>query len=323
MKLIGIAAVILTLLPWAVLAEEVVEAVLAEVNGEVITRYDITVATAESVAALNEKHKGQIPQEELRKTLNYALRSQIERILLLGEAEKNLNERVKAMITQDVDSAIKELVARAGSLTTFQRELEKNGQTLDSKKQRMKEDVMIKYLLNEKVRAWITVSPAEIRRYYQQHGADFEHPASVRFRQILIKVSEYEDRTRAKMAAENILEEIKNGTDFAKLAQQRSHGPESAGGGLWDFIEQGNLPEEIEAVLFSLEPGQVSRVIETDRAYYILKCEEKKSARTESFDEVQEKIENIISDDKFQDNLINYLSELRNNAHVTIYSPTF
>ena len=320
MKTIGIAIVILTAASQAVAAEEVVDAVLAEVNGKPIMRYDMAVDTRESVEALNEKYKGEIPREELRKVLNDALRWRIERLLLLEEVENVLDERVKAKIAEEVDSLVKELIGQTGSLPTFQRELEKNGQTIESKKQQMREDMMIKYLIDEKVRKWITVSPAEIREYYRRHGTEFEHPEAVRFRQILIKVSEYEDRTRAKMATEGILEKVKKGEDFAEIARRQSQGPESVNGGLWDFIERGNLLRDVEDILFSLKAGQLSSVIETEKAYYILKCEENRPARTESFDEVQKKIERIIGEEKMQYNLIEYLSKLRGNARITIYS---
>jgi len=316
-----IGVLVMLLAAGAAFSQEVVDSVLAEVNGKVITRYDITLATRDGLAKLTEKYGEEVPREEVIKLYKRALLERIERTLLLQEAGRILDERSKRRITDNVDSLIKTLIARAGSLIAFQRKLQESGETVDLRKKRLQEERMIEQLLDEKVRVWISVSPAEMRRYYRQNRSRFEHPEMVKFRQILIKVGEYEDKAHARTAAENILRKIREGQDFATLARSRSHGPESARGGLWDFIGRGSLPEPVERVLFSLKAGEVSPVIETEKAFYILKAEEVRPQRTETFEEVQEKIGLALKDAKFRRALLEYLSKLRKNSQIRIYSP--
>jgi parvulin-like peptidyl-prolyl isomerase len=308
------------LLAGTAFGEEVVDSVLAEVNGTIITRYDISLATRDAMEELNKKYNGKVPPQETLQLVRNALWDRVDRILLLEEAQKMLDERVKATIAGQVEDVIKKFIAEAGSLVTFQRQLHERGHTVDSRKKELIEERMIQQLLNEKVRMWVSVSPAEIKAYYQEHRGDFEHPERVKFRQIVIRVSEYEDTDQAYDAAKNVMEKIRAGHDFAALAKTRSHGPLGEEGGLWDFIERGNLLKPIEEAVFSLDVGQVSPIIDMDNAFYIVKVEARQPRRIELFGEVQGKIEVAIREEKYRKALQEYIVKLRKSAQIKIYS---
>jgi foldase protein PrsA len=80
----------------------------------------------------------------------------------------------------------------------------------------------------------------------------------------------------AKSKAEDVLKQVKAGTDFGELAKKYSQASDAASGGDLGFFTKGQLPDNVQAAAEALQPGQVSDVIKTQYGYEILKVLEKK-----------------------------------------------
>ena len=77
--------------------------------------------------------------------------------------------------------------------------------------------------------------------------------------------------------AEEALERLKNGEDFAKLAKEVSQDDFTAeDGGDIGWFEQDEMEPEFEEAAFSLNPGDVSDVIRTEEGYHIIKVIKKR-----------------------------------------------
>lgn len=84
------------------------------------------------------------------------------------------------------------------------------------------------------------------------------------------------DETRA--LAQKVLDEIKGGADFAKMAKTYGQDGTKDNGGDLDFFKKGEMVPEFEIVAFALATGTVSQeLVETQFGYHIIKSEEKKS----------------------------------------------
>ncbi|RMH34974.1 MAG: hypothetical protein D6687_01420 [Acidobacteria bacterium] len=100
------------------------------------------------------------------------------------------------------------------------------------------------------------VTDADIEKYLK------EHP-------------ELDNRAEKRAKAEEILNRVRAGEDFAELAKQFSEDPGSKDkGGLYENIRKGAFVPEFESAALSLEPGQVApQVVETQFGYHIIKLE--------------------------------------------------
>lgn len=108
------------------------------------------------------------------------------------------------------------------------------------------------------------VASSEIERYYAEHRSDFERARRVRLRQILVQ-----DRAAAELA----LAELEAGVDFAEVARLRSIGPSASSGGLQGELSREDLPPALADVVFELEEGEWSGLLEADYGFRIFEVE--------------------------------------------------
>jgi parvulin-like peptidyl-prolyl isomerase len=155
-------------------------------------------------------------------------------------------------------------------------------------------DFLATEYVKEKVIAKIQVTEEDIKLYYQTHEEDFTSPEMIRARHILIKAAmsaSDEEKKSAREKAEGILERIKDGEDFATIAEEVSDdaGTQAKGGDL-GFFPRGRMIPEFEKAAFALNPGEMSDIVETPYGYHIITVEEKKEASPEPFEKVKDTV---------------------------------
>ncbi len=95
--------------------------------------------------------------------------------------------------------------------------------------------------------------------------------------------------------AEEILEKLNEGEDFAELATQYSQDPGSgAEGGSLGYFERGQMVPEFEQAAFNLEVGEISEPVQSQFGYHIIKVTDKKPYE-EDFEEVKDEIEEVLA----------------------------
>lgn len=85
-------------------------------------------------------------------------------------------------------------------------------------------------------------------------------PAQAHVRQILVDSLEEAETARSRLAS---------GDDFVTVSQELSRAPNAIDGGELGFFYEGNLPEEIDHVVFSLQPGAISDPVQGPSGYHV------------------------------------------------------
>ena len=155
-----------------------------------------------------------------------------------------------------------------------------------------------------------SISEKEIQLYYEKNMDRYKTPEQIRGRNILVKT---------KAEADEILQLLKDGADFGKLATARSIGPTGNRGGTFGWIGKGKMPPAIEKSAFSLESGEVSEAISTPSGYFLIKVEEKKSSRQQPFSEVKDKVRSHLKSDKQKNAVEKKTEELKEKYHVKLH----
>ena len=175
----------------------------------------------------------------------------------------------------------------------------------------------------------VTVTAADIDKYYRDHEDDYKIPDRVKARHILIRTprpgpdgkvdQKAVDEARAKAA--DILKQAKAGGDFAELAKKYSEdrgdaqNPGSAEqGGDLGWIVKGQTEAPFESAAFSMNKGQISDLVQTTYGFHIIQTEEKEIAHKKPLTEVKAEIEKTLKDQKTQDMLQQTGTSAENDA---------
>jgi peptidyl-prolyl cis-trans isomerase D len=137
-------------------------------------------------------------------------------------------------------------------------------------------------------------SAEDIEANYERNlNTQFTHPEQVRARHILIAVSPEAtpaEHAAARAKAEEVLQKVKSGGDFAKLAQQYSDDPGTKDrGGELGYFAKGEMVKPFEDAAFKLTPGQLT-LVQSQYGYHVLQLEEIKKASQDTLEQAKPKI---------------------------------
>ncbi|MCC7265095.1 MAG: peptidylprolyl isomerase [Candidatus Latescibacteria bacterium] len=122
----------------------------------------------------------------------------------------------------------------------------------------------------------VSVSPADLDAYYQEHQSEFQHGDQVRMSYVVLaRQPNAHDSLRVAQDAAQLRQEILQGADFAEMAKSLSEDPGSAnnGGDLGPFT-RGRMVKPFEEVAFALKPGEVSEPVLTPFGLHLIKVDE-------------------------------------------------
>jgi len=175
----------------------------------------------------------------------------------------------------------------------------------------IKEQLLIESLLKKKIATNINPSEQELKDYYEKNKDKFKTGQEVDTRQILVKTEKEAKEIQAK---------LQKGEDFANLAKTYSIDPSAkATGGAIGFHAKGTLLPEYEAAAAKLtKVGQISSPVKTQLGYHIIQLQGIKPAAYTPFDEVKDFIKQRIVQEKQNDVLEKYVSDLKSKAKITI-----
>jgi peptidyl-prolyl cis-trans isomerase D len=122
----------------------------------------------------------------------------------------------------------------------------------------------------------VTISDVAVENLIKEHPAEFLRPKVVRMRQIVLVIPPKADagaRQRLETQAQELLDKLKAGEDFASLAKTYSQDPASRDrGGDMGEVQRGQHPPQWDLAAFGLKPGEVGRA-DTPQAIYLLRME--------------------------------------------------
>jgi parvulin-like peptidyl-prolyl isomerase len=185
----------------------------------------------------------------------------------------------------------------------------KQAVSLEIWKERLKRQLLIEKVTHRELLSKISVTPEEIRDYYEQHRKAWAHGKQIRVHHILLP-----DKDKATL----VLEKLKKGEDFSTLARVHSIAPESEQGGDMGYVARGQLPKCFEDPLFRLEKDTLSPVIKTPYGYHIFKVIEKKDAGEPKIEDWIEKIKARLQQEKLEAAYGPWLAKLRSRYSITV-----
>lgn len=287
--------------------------VMVRVNGTPISRQEMDRA----VKVLLAQNQVQQPSPEiLKQAQSAALEQLISAELLYQQAAK--------LEVKDLDKQVADRLAvvkaKFPSEAEYTSALKGVDMTVQDIQEFTRKDIIINNLIDKRFASPAAVSEAETRKFYDENLEKyFKKPETARASHILIGVDEKasaEDRKKAKEKAEAILQRVKKGEDFAAIAKAESTCPSSAQGGDLGSFGRGQMVPPFENAVFTMKPGEVSNVVETQFGYHVIKLTEKHEASIEKYEDVKGKIQDHLKREKVQKALGDYIEQIRKEAKI-------
>lgn len=274
---------------------------IAEVNKSGITSNQLQSAFLKAISGYDDATLSSLDQSAIVSFKKNILDQLINTELLYQQTQK---EKVK-ISNNEINLEIDKIKDNFSSTEEFNEALKANNITLVRLKEDIKRQLMINSIL-EKTRNQVSISDKELLEYYNDNKESFLEPEQVHARHILLETEE---------EANNLLLQLKEGlTDFAELAKEKSVGPSAPSGGDLGFFTRGQMVKEFEDAAFSLEPGEISEVVQSQFGYHIIKSEEKKEEYSPTFEEAKERISNTLKNQRENEAILALTSKLREDA---------
>lgn len=297
---------------------ELANGVKAVVDDSAITLGEIE-ADAIMLASELRRQYGRQPglyEQKVMEARNDSMEQAIRRQLILHDFEVSGYSLPESIIEEVVQDEIK---ARFGDRATLTKTLQAQGITFEKWRQQARDRFIISQLQAKNVFRESVISPNKIERYYQEKKNDYKIEEQVKLRMIVLnKGNETEDESSRKLAGE-ILLKIREGTPFSEMAMIHSQGSQRASGGEWGWVERSVLRKELADIAFSLKPGELSEVIETPQAVYLMLVEDRRSAHTKPLADVQEEIEKNLMTQERERLQRQYIDKLRKKTFVRYF----
>ncbi len=297
-----------------------VNAVLAQVNDEVITREDILGPLRTQVEQWRTELSPEAFEGRYRYVVQRKLREAINQRLAVQEAKRVLKDEEKKEIEAALEKLLKDLTAEAGSRPLLEARLARQGTTVDAAMERERQRMLVQRFLQQRIAPSVHVTHSELLSRYEEVRAErYVKPTRVRLGLMTLKKNEFLSAEEGRALAAAVHKRAEAGEDFARLAERYSHDVMAAKGGDWDFMTQGAFRvKAVDEALFRLSAGQVAPLVETDDAWYVVKTLAREEGRTVPFTEVQGEIEQEIRDERFNDAAAKYIQDLYGRAYVRI-----
>jgi len=188
--------------------------------------------------------------------------------------------------------------------------------------EKIRRSLLIEALLKIEVENRSIVSPAEIRAYYDQNPARFQHPESFTFQTISVLPPANatadqlkEGRVRAEQALRQA-KATKTAEEFGLLAEKISDDDYRVMMGQHKPLPTNQLAPQVVKALLAMHAGDVSDVIQIDQAYTILRLGEHTPAGKAKFEDVQAQLAKELQQNKRNDLRVALDKKLRQNAKI-------
>jgi peptidyl-prolyl cis-trans isomerase C len=203
-----------------------------------------------------------------------------------------------------------ELITRELLMQEARRQGLDQSESIRDKTQRFKEQLILDELLKDKLQTKVELTKAELDAYYERHARELLDPLKVQVSQMLLP---------NYPAAKDLETQVNRGGDFAKFAQRYSIDEKTKpkGGDLGPY-RKGLLVPEVDAVVHSLKPGQVSAPIKTADGYYLVMITPLDKEIIQADLAIQERLRQELLADKRRKRFEEVIADIRANATVRL-----
>ena len=297
-------------------AVDTVDRIVAVVNDEIILLSELAVFSGPFEERAAQEAPDPVGRALARREVRQKILDEMIADRLVAEEAAMLGLSVSE---REVDSEVAR-IKRENNLddAAFRKQLAAQGMD-----ERMLRDQLRRIRLRQKVtevrvQPRVAVSDAEVRRYYEDN---FREDFKVRVRMLskkFPKAASTAEIAKLQVKLREIRDRVTGGEDFGEIAKTESEGSNPTQGGDIGWIVRGDVAEEIEALAFTLEKGQVSDPFRLGDGVHILQVTDREPLPPKAFAEVEDRIRNVLLGRAGEKEYSRWVNELRAKSFIEI-----
>jgi len=309
---VGMLAVLGGAVSPAFAARKVIERIIARVNTEIVTQRQFEREREKLRAQLAQQNSGAELESKVREDSKDLLRDLIDQALMVQKA-KDLDVNVETDVVKRLDEIRKNV--KLDSLEDLQREVEKQGLIWEDFKEDIRRNLLMREVIGREVGRNVIVSREDSRKFFQEHQQEFASPAGVELAQILISNEKHKPE-EAEKRAKDALAELKAGARWADVCKKYSDDATANEGGYIGFMKAGTLAAAINEPIAKLEINEYTDLITIKSGYIILRLLDRRSEGIPKFEEIEQRVNEYLYNQKMAPALRQYLATLRKESYV-------
>ena len=298
----------------------VVEEIIARVNNDVITMSDYQKAEEQLREEVAHDCQGCPPDRvmtEFKDQQKDLLRGLIDQSLMVQRA-KDMGISVESDVIKRLDDVRKQ--NGLASLEDLEKAVESSGLAWEDYKTTIRNGLLTQEVVRREVGSHINIGNDEVKKYYDAHPQEFTRPEQVVLSEIFLSTEgkSPEEIESVQKKAEDLRNRVVKGDDFNEIAKRYSEGSTAKDGGDLGTFKQSELAPQLEEVVFKMDKGQITDVIQTKTGFEVLKVENHYQAGLQPMDKVENEIMNRLYMVKMQPQMRDYLAQLREESYVMV-----
>jgi hypothetical protein len=244
--------------------------------------------------------------------LQQHLESMIDRILIVKEFEHKKGKIPESFIEGHYQQYLRERFHNQRQ--PFSEYLHQHGKSIHEFKEEIRQYAIVRFMRQEHVKA--TISPEEIRLYYEQHRKDFFHKAQVHLQQAIVPYRSTDDRKIRRETLEPMLLTGSKGMDLReRVSLWQKEIPDMRYQDL-GWISPDDLRPELQSAAQRLTKGEHTPWLDISNAWALLYLSDQRPEYCDTLPEVYGPIQDILCEQRQQENYDIWMQELRKKAFV-------
>ena len=259
--------------------------IAAVVNDEIITTYELDKAVVDTLT--KDPKRNQMSAAQLDQMKKQTLENLIN--------EKLFDQRTKELGIEVSDAeltgAIEDVAVKNGlSKEALYKALDAQGLTMDTYRDKIKKEILHYKLLSREVNYKVLVTSSEVRRYYDEHVAEYNFEPKIHIKRISFAIPKGDEKklTALHKQVEVTRDLLLNGEGFDTVLT--GLGNAASGGDMGSLVEA-DLAKPLEAVLVGLKAGDVTKPVELNDQIHIFQVVSRTKPGDDPFEQAKPQIE--------------------------------
>lgn len=297
---------------------QLADRIVAVVNNEVITMQDLAERTRLARAQLARQNVPPLPDSVLERQV-------LERLVIDRAQIQFARENAISVDDAQLDRAVGRIAEENRmTMTQFRDVIERDGVPFAKFREDIRNDILINRIRDREVDSRVAISEGEIDNFIaQSKNAQGDAASELNLAQILVRVPESatpEQLAARRKRADEALEQLRGGADFARVSAAFSDAPEALSGGELGYRARDRLPELFVDAVASLKKGETSGVIKSANGFHILKMIDRRGSEVHAavtqthVRHILVRTNELVSQDQARRRLIDLKERLDNKA---------